>query len=211
MMTMLRLKQIRKERGLTQAQVAALLGLDLTNYNKLENGKTELTFTRMRQLAKILHVDAVDLMINRTGTRTVPVRAHVQAGAWAESFEWPQDDWYEVSVPDAEDLRGLDLYAAETRGPSMDKIYPQGTVVVFTPLRGPADVQAGRRYIVERLRTDGLREATVKTLAQDNAGKYWLMPESTDPRHQAPIQLNGDEGDRIELRGRVVYSVRRED
>lgn len=211
MITMLRLKQIRKSRGLTQAQVAARIGLDLTNYNKLENGKTELTYTRMRQLAKILDIDAVDLMINRTGTRTVPVRAHVQAGTWTESTEWPEEDWYEVSVPDADDLHGLQLYAAETRGPSMDKVYPQGTVVVFAALRGPADVQPGKRYIIERQRADGLRESTVKTLARDDAGKYWLMPESTDPRHQAPIQLNGDENDRIEIRGRVVYSLRRED
>ncbi|NBN62810.1 helix-turn-helix domain-containing protein [Microvirga tunisiensis] len=207
---MLRLKKIRKERGMTQAQVAALIGLDLTNYNRLENGKTELTYSRMQQLAKLLHVDPVDLLTNRGGTRTVAVRAHVQAGSWSEATEWPEEDWYEVSVPDADDLRGHELYAAETRGTSMDKVYPEGTVVVFAALRDPSDMQVGRRYIVERQRADGLREATVKTLAQDAAGKFWLMPESTDPRHQAPIELNGGEEDRILILGRVVYSVRRE-
>lgn len=204
------LKTRRLAKGMSQAEVAALLGIATENYNRLETGKTELTVSKMQRLAGILDCQPVDFLVNHTGTRSVAVRAHVQAGSWSEATEWPQEDWYEVSVPDAEDLRGHQLYAAETRGASMDKVYPEGTVVVFAALRDPSDMQVGRRYIIERQRADGLREATVKTLAQDDAGKFWLMPESTDPRHQAPIELNGDEEDRVVILGRVVYSVRRE-
>ena len=37
------------------------------------------------------------------------------------------------------------------------------------------------------------------------------MPESTDPRHQQPIEIDGDNGDTVRMVGRVRYSVQRED
>ena len=68
-------------------------------------------------------------------------------------------------MPDDVEWRGRKLYAAETRGPSMDQIYPEGTVVVFTDMIDTEEeVIAGKRYIVEMERADGLREATVKRL-----------------------------------------------
>lgn len=212
MTAMLKLKEIRKGRGLTQAQVASKLGLDLTNYNRLENGKTELTLSRMKQIAEILHIEPVDLISDQQSTRTVRVRAFVEAGAWEESHEWEEDDWYEVSVPDVPDLHAYPLYAAETRGASMDKVYPEGTVLVFTSMIDrPSQLEVGKRYIVERERPDGMREATVKTLGRDEAGRYWLWPESNDPRFQQPIEVEGADGDLIRIMGKVVFSVRRED
>ncbi|MBX8828503.1 hypothetical protein HBA93_23130 [Ochrobactrum sp. SFR4] len=56
-----------------------------------------------------------------------------------------------------------------------------------------------------------MRETTVKTLAKDDFGKFWLMPESTDPHHQTPLEINGDDGETIRILGKVVYAVRRED
>lgn len=206
------LKERRLARGLSQAEVADQLGIATENYNRLETGKTELTLKKMERLARILHCRPIDFLVNQAGTRMVKVRASVQAGAWTESNEWPESDWYEVSVPDAEDLRRFPLYAAETRGPSMNKIYPEGTVVVFTAMADrPIDPQPGKRYIVERRRTDGMQEVTIKTLAKDDSGKFWLLPESTDPRFQAPIEINGNDGDTVQIIGNVVYSLRRED
>ncbi|WP_292451311.1 XRE family transcriptional regulator [Mesorhizobium sp.] len=211
MTNMLKLKQIRKSRGLTQAQVAAAIGLDLTNYNKLENGHTDLTWSRMQQLAELYKIEPADIVSEHPGTRTVQVRAHVQAGLWQETSEWNEEDWYSVQVPDAPDLRPYKLYAAEARGPSMNKLYPEGTVVVFTTtIDRPEQMQIGKQYLIERERADGMREATVKTLGRDETGKYWLLPESTDPRHQTPIDLEGAEGDMVRIMGKVVWSVRRE-
>lgn len=206
------LKAIRNARGLSQADVAAALGIATENYNRLENGKVKLNIRRMKQLAAILHVDPVDLVSEHQGARTVRVRAFVEAGTWEEAHEWPEDDWYEVSVPDAPDLRPYQLYGVETRGPSMDRVYPEGTVVVFTSMiERPAQMEVGKKYIIERERADGMREATVKTLAKDDTGKYWLLPESNDPRFQNPIEIDGIDGETIKIIGKVVYSVRRED
>ena len=206
------LKRIRKSRGLSQQAVADALKLDVTNYNRLENGRVDLTFARMKELADILHCDPVEFITNITHTRIVRVRAHVEAGVWAESTEWAEEDWYDVAVPDDPEFRRYNLYGAETRGPSMNRRYPQGTVVVFTDaIETEQDITVGKRYIVERERADGLREATVKTLFQDEEGKLWLMPESTDPRHQQPIEIGSADGDTVRIVGRVVYSVQRED
>ena len=206
------LKKIRKKRGLSQADVAARLGIQVETYNRLENEKTDLTLSRMKELAEILDVEPTDLIANSFAMRKVHVRAFVEAGSWHDTADWPEDEWYDVAVPDAPDFRHSALYGAETRGPSMNRIYPEGTVVIFTSfIEHPEDITPGKKYIVERERPDGLRETTVKTLWQDEEGEFWLVPESTDPRHRTPIELNAAEGYTIRITGKVVYSVRRED
>lgn len=145
-------------------------------------------------------------------TRDVKVAAHVQAGDWAETWEWPDDDKYSVSVPYDPALRDFTLYGAETRGPSMNRRWAEGTIVIFTAaaetLESPAP---GKRYVVERRRPGGEAEHTVKLLHRDGDGKLWLVPESDDPRFQAPIPVdNGIEDEEIRIIGRVWYSVNRE-
>tara|TARA_R110000751_G_scaffold146094_8_gene249986 strand:- start:4054 stop:4632 length:579 start_codon:yes stop_codon:yes gene_type:complete len=192
--------------------MADALNMSHANYNKLENGRTKMTVDRMEQMAEILHCDPVEFITDTKPLRSVRVRAYVQAGVWAESNEWEEERWYDVAVPNDPELAGYKLYGAETRGPSMNKRYPEGTVIVFTDaIETEEDVRVGSRYIVERERADGLREATIKTLIRDETGKYWLMPESTDPRHQQPIEIDGDNGDTVRMVGRVRYSVQRED
>lgn len=206
-----RIKTIRKSRGLTQADVAESLGLNLTNYNRLETGKTELTVSKMEKLAKILACNPVDLIFRVGEFRTVQVRGQVEAGAWSEAFEWEESQCYDVAIPDDPALRPYAIYGAETRGPSMNRRYPEGTVIVFTHMIETQEtVRVGSRYVVEREGPDGLREATVKTLWKDEEESFWLLPDSDDPRHQQPIALNGDDGDTIRIIGRVVYSVHKE-
>lgn len=145
--------------------------------------------------------------------RPVTVAAHVQAGQFAEAWEWNEGDQYQVAVPVDPQLEGFKLYAAETRGPSMNKRWPEGTVVVFTNVEETGEMPTkGRRYIVERRRMGGDVEHTVKLLVQDADGKFWLMPESDDPRFQAPISVDegtGD-GDIVTIIGRVRFAVSRE-
>lgn len=147
------------------------------------------------------------------GLRIVVVAAHVQAGHWVETWEWEDDDRFSVSVPDLPELRPYRLYAAETRGPSMNKRYPEKTVVVFTHLEetGLAPIP-GKRYIVERRRASGEAEHTVKLLFLDNDGKKWLMPESDDPRFQSPISFEEGTGDAdiVEIIGKIEFAVMRE-
>lgn len=143
----------------------------------------------------------------------VKVASHVQAGDWAETWEWSDDEQYEVAVPADPLLNGFRLYGAETRGPSMNRRYSEGTVVVFTNVIETEESPVpGKRYVVQRTRSDGLMEHTVKLLHRDDDGKYWLIPESNDPLYQAPISIETGivDGDEVRIVGRVRYSVSRE-
>lgn len=206
-----RIKELRELRGLTQSALGELVDAHWQTIQRIESGKTKLDTEWMERLGAALGVDPLELIVKRSPARIVEVRGTVQAGHWEEAWEWEEDDRYQIPVPDDDAFRGFQLYGVETRGPSMDKRYPEGTVVVVTDMieRGE-DIQPGRRYVVERERPDGMREATVKMLWQDETGHLWLLPESTDPRFQEPIALNGDEGDTVRIVGRVVYAVTRE-
>lgn len=200
---------------MTQAQVADRLGIHLTNYNALENSKRQLTLERMRDLASIFGVKPSEIIepppAPQSPMRAVAVKAYVQAGYWTESSEWPRDRWYDVAIPDDPALRGLRLHAAETRGPSMDLRYPEGTVLIFTDIEETGESPVpGHRYVVEREAADGTRETTVKRLDRAGDGRLWLVPESSDPGFSTPIPLEGEDGDTIRIRGRVVWSCQRE-
>lgn len=58
-----RIQRLRRERRLTQRQVAADLGLDFTYLSKLENGRGELPGEEtVRKLATVLETDEEELL-----------------------------------------------------------------------------------------------------------------------------------------------------
>lgn len=211
--------------GLTATEASRRAGLSpdaIRNFRRaVRDGKESGASTKtLDKLAPILGVSLTWLM-NGEGedassaptVRKVTVAAHVQAGVWTETWEWDGADQYDVVIPDDPSLRGVKLFAAEARGPSMNKRYPEGTILVFADINDTGEcLQPGKRYIVERIRQTGEREHTVKLLHVDADGKFWLVPESDDIRFQAPISVEegtGD-GDTVAVIGRVCYAVMRE-
>ena len=57
-----RLQLLRLERNLTQEQLAEQLHLSTSAYCKIERGETELTLTRLRQIAGVFHLSPVTLL-----------------------------------------------------------------------------------------------------------------------------------------------------
>ena len=51
---MSRLKELRKEKGLTQIQIQFLTGIDQSDYSKIESGKRYYTFEQCRRIALAL-------------------------------------------------------------------------------------------------------------------------------------------------------------
>lgn len=199
-------------RGLSRDEVAEGIDAHPITVSKLISGKTPLNSNWLTKLAEVFQVPPEQIIARAPAVRIIKVKSHVQAGHWAESNEWVEDDWYEVAVPEDPKYATTELFGAETRGPSMNRRYPERTVLIHTSLpltREPLEV--GKRYIVERERSDGTRETTVKTLFRDEEGKHWLMPESTDPRFQAPIAVDDEIDSIVRVIGRVLYSVQRED
>lgn len=54
-----KVKEARKKKGLSQEELAKTLGINKIAYNRIENGKTKLTFDRVYQLMDILGTDFV--------------------------------------------------------------------------------------------------------------------------------------------------------
>ncbi len=54
MLSMSRLKDLRKEKGYTQIQMQHLTGIDQSDYSKIENGKRYYTFEQCRKIAAAL-------------------------------------------------------------------------------------------------------------------------------------------------------------
>ncbi len=207
-----RIKALMKERNLSRDDVADGIGAHPITVSKLISGKMKLTQEWMEKFAQVFGVTPPEIITAPSTTRIVQVRSFVQAGVWEAHSEWQEDDFYEVAIPDDPAFRQYDLFGSETRGPSMNRRYPERTVLIHTNLAqtgGPLEI--GKRYIVEREKPDGTRETTVKTLSKDESGRLWLMPESTDPRFQAPIPVDEDLDSVVRVIGRVVYSVQRED
>lgn len=220
----IRLERARKARGFSTAKEAAeYFGWNYDTYAQHENGTRGIT-RAAGNYAKALRVSEGWLLtgegrgpseneIAPHGMRRVVVAAHIQAGAWSESWEWVEDDQYPVFIPDDSEFRGFRLFGAETRGPSMNRRYPERTVLVFTDIQETGETPIpGKRYIVERRRSSGESEHTVKLLHVDEEGKYWLLPESDDPRFQAPISVEdgASDDDTVVILGRVWYAVSKE-
>ena len=57
-----RIRLQRLQRGLSQENMADLLGLSTTAYGDIERGKTDLTLSRLSQIATVLDVSPVALL-----------------------------------------------------------------------------------------------------------------------------------------------------
>lgn len=118
----------------------------------------------------------------------VRVRGAVEAGAWKEAVEWPEEDWYPVPAVPMPAYTDMPQFALEVRGPSMNAVYPDGSMVVCVFLMHLSrEPRSGERVVVERRRS-GFVEATVKEyVVEDGVPK--LYPRSDHPKHQEPIVL----------------------
>ena len=94
-----RLRQIRKERGLTLRQLADEVGVDFTYLSKIENERVSYTpaVETIRELARILKVDSLALLslANKLPKELEPMNANVQARRFFDraSQVASPDDW----------------------------------------------------------------------------------------------------------------------
>ena len=214
----MRVRHALDEKGLNMKQASLAAGRGETFVRDLLQRDRAPSIDNFAALAKIVgkpvsYLLGEDSARVEPGLRKVEVAAHVQAGHFAETWEWTETDRYSVMVPDLPEYRSLRLYAAEARGPSMNKRYADKTVIVFNSvIEAHEEPIPGKRYVVELKKPGGEAEHTVKLLHADADGNLWLMPESDDPRFQAPISVEegADDEDTVTIIGRVVFAVTRE-
>jgi len=129
----------------------------------------------------------------------------VQAGSWRTALEWPEEDQYETPVRIDPKFAGLTAIALEVRGPSMNEVFPHGTIVICVAYielgRGPIH---GERVVVQRFRGAEV-EASIKEYRHEKDGIPRLWPLSQHPDHQAPLRLDQlEEGEEIVISHKVV-------
>lgn len=209
MTMLLRIKQLREARGIGQQEMADRMDLHLTNYNRLENGKSDPSIKQFRRVAEILGCRLIDLFggADAERWRTVEVATTVEAGTWSEGLSL-DEEVQTVAIPDRPEWQGLTLHGAIVRGESMNRRYPDGSIIVFTdivethePLRPDA------AYVVQRSH-HGEYERTCKVLIKRRDGSLWLQPDSSDPTFEAFPATPRDDQDEIAILGRVIWSSR---
>lgn len=137
--------------------------------------------------------------------RNVPVIGYVQAGVWLATIELPPEDRYDIPLPIQSGFDRFDVFGLVVRGPSMDEVYPHGSVLAVVKfLDLGREPRHGERVVALRLR-HGETEATVKEFRVDRDGKARLWPRSTHPSFQEPVPLDERDGEDAELH--VAYLV----
>jgi transcriptional regulator with XRE-family HTH domain len=61
------IKAIRELKNFTQDYVASQLNMSISNYSNIETGKTDITITRLQQIAQVLEIDFLQIIfLNRS-------------------------------------------------------------------------------------------------------------------------------------------------
>ena len=60
-----RIRDLREDHGMTQKQIASLLGMSQTGYSKYETGENDIPTAVLLKLADIYHT-SIDYMLGRT-------------------------------------------------------------------------------------------------------------------------------------------------
>jgi SOS-response transcriptional repressor LexA len=216
-----RLKEARERAGYLSAKSAAeAMGVPVATYIQHENGSRGVPPDRAARYGRFFRVAPEWLLFGKAGDNyeiaslgpRLYVKGEVAAGVWREAWEYDADEWEaftgraDIKVPLRERF-GLRIF-----GDSMGEVYPPGTIVECVQYHGDEEIPDGKRVIVQRTRSDGHLETTVKELQRDPSGRIWLRPRSSNPMFQAFPADEPDSPDivRIEIIGVVVSSIRPE-
>jgi len=149
------IKKIRESKGIQQNEFAEMLGIHVTNLNRIERGKSSPSTVRLAQIARLLDVEITDLVSNDPKPHEVPVVGYIGAGAeiMPEFEQVPPEGIYSVTLPFAVPD---DMIALEVKGDSMLPRYDDGdVVVVYREQRRPLETFFGSEAAVKT--TEGKR------------------------------------------------------
>lgn len=215
-----KIRQFRRKEGWNQTQFAEAVArhMDATAEEKPPSQSTvsrwesgsEPERDHVVAIARLMGLTADQLLSGEIAIGSIRVRGCVKAGQWREAIEMAPDDQWHVSVPTAEEYDRYRKFALTVDGPSMNELYPEGSILVCVDFyelgREP---RPGERVIVHRHK-GGQTEATVKEYRLVD-GDPWLWPRSTHPEHQTPLNPASDpDADEVCIKAKVIGSYRPE-
>ncbi|MBF0858190.1 S24 family peptidase [Gluconobacter sp. LMG 31484] len=139
---------------------------------------------------------AAKALLSPIHTTQIEVRGDVQAGVWREAIEWPAVDWYAITVPIDTAYQGFHRYGLKVCGQSMNKVFPEGSVVVVINFGDLGRLPKTGDFVVavQRCSKTDQYEATVKAVQIRDDGTVILWPQSWDPAFQTPVVLPPQNG-----------------
>ena len=210
------IRQLRKERGLTLNQLAALIESDVGNLSRLERGVQGYSDAILKKLADALSVPVAAFFADKAaadipgsmrvhaadkddeGFIQIPmVKLRLQAGVTGFQTEPERRDGGTLGMRkgwiERTGYHPASLIAIQVKGASMEpSLYEDDIVVINTADKKPVDGQ------VFAINYEG--EAVVKRMTRD-AGMWWLSSDNPD---QTKYHRKSCRGDECLIIGRVV-------
>lgn len=196
-----RLKELRKSKRMTQAEVAKIVGIGQSGYSFWESGRSKIDNESLTKLANFYNV-TVDYLLGEDATSTklavkVPVFGDVAAGIPIEAME---------NIVDYEEIDAAlaatgEFFGLRVKGSSMEPRIREGDVVI---VRKQSDADTGDTAIV-LVNGDS---ATIKRIKKEPDGSLWLIPNNPayDTKHYSPEEIRDLPvsiiGKAVELRGK---------
>lgn len=220
-----RLVKARKDAGYKgPTSVCDRFGWNINNYKAHEQGRNGFGLADAKAYAKAFGVSLAWLNngvgesnssnASKSGdsafTLGMPVLGSARAGAFLDITLVDEQPDGAPTIGVASDLRfaHANQYALLINGESMNRRFPNGTYVTCVSWADTGlELRPGMCLHVERYQA-GLTEITVKVYAEKE-GQRWLFPDSTESKFQ-PIELDGDEGTEIVIKGLITGSWKRE-
>lgn len=205
------IREARERARMTQEQLGAKLVPPASKQTiyKYETDKVHAPYAAAAQIARILNMPLADVRPRTQDIFTqqpgILLWGHARAGYWAEPSHAPEPhELPTVPIVPSPKYPTADQYALGVDGPSINRVAQDGAYVHCVRLSAyPCDDEFraldGKLVHVERTRGD-LVETTIKRLKHGPKGLE-LWPDSSDPKHQAMLRLDGDS---IEIKGVVI-------
>lgn len=186
-----RIKFLRKERNLTQVDLAKKLKVTQSTISKWEKEEVVPDLYNLEMMARVFKIERESLtgfLKPDEDGRRVAIVGKLAAGVFEETLELPVDEQRTPAVFLGSDLDGVPVQGFIVKGDSMNSFYPDGSIVYVAMLRAiPGAPQNGHHVMVMRRNSDGLVEGTLKEYVVDEKKQVWLWPRSSSPLHQAPV------------------------
>lgn len=226
MMTLKEIVELRlRELGLGPVEAATASGIERTYIRDIVEGKKKsVRNDKLPGLARALRLDPAALSrleilrtddsgaLHDTKTSVMAVKVIGKIAAhW-----WSNVEDMDFSYDDQEEIPSVGGYPIEWQfglivdGNCLNKVAQHGErLVCLDIIKSGADILPNDLAIVQLTRHNGQEVMRTAKRVRKTAEGYELWPESTDPNHQEPLILNGEENAEIQIIGKVLWIMKR--
>ena len=179
-MANLSLRTARKRAKLSLEQLAADIGMSVSQLSRIERGEREPRLAEVRKIAELLGCEVSDL-IDEAATGTVPVVGLVGAGAKMSLFAEGQGEVDRVPAPEGTTKNTV---AVEIRGTSLGELFDRWLVYYDRVSDPPSEHLIGRLCVVGL--SDG-RILVKKLMNGQLPGRFNLISNTEAPIYDQEV------------------------